>query len=240
MPGNFLSLPKNNDDQHKSDFGSGSSNNIRTRIYFGEHTPIEGTDEEARQRKFLEAPHSQKLFFISPPPSPPAGWTMRNEGPPNKQVHATDLAEALAVLNTEHEAGQFQHTESDNTFISTLNPLTPLSASDDKDMTTAPAPILPLYNNNSNTAISGSDSSTGSVGRSRSSTLIYHPSDHGGCPSLPAVMVEDTSLERRRDEEYGNKDIEMRMDTDDSGSIGLDGRRKAFAPTARPPVELIQ
>ncbi|KAL8807647.1 MAG: hypothetical protein Q9182_000631 [Xanthomendoza sp. 2 TL-2023] len=64
----------------------------RARIYFGEPTPIEITNQH------LHAPQSQKMFFISPPPSPPFGWQVQNEGPPNKQVHAEDLASALAGL----------------------------------------------------------------------------------------------------------------------------------------------
>lgn len=35
------------------------------------------------------------MFFISPPPSPPHGWVSRDEGPPNKEVWAGDLAKAL-------------------------------------------------------------------------------------------------------------------------------------------------
>lgn len=38
------------------------------------------------------------MFFISPPPSPPHGWMMRDEGPPNREVHAQDLESALAAL----------------------------------------------------------------------------------------------------------------------------------------------
>ena len=64
----------------------------RVRIYFGEPTPIDPVDQH------LHLPESGKLFFISPPPSPPHGWTMRNEDPPNKAVHAEDLANALAEL----------------------------------------------------------------------------------------------------------------------------------------------
>ncbi|KAL8662679.1 MAG: hypothetical protein Q9168_008220 [Polycauliona sp. 1 TL-2023] len=69
-----------------------------TRIYFGEPTPIEITDQH------LHAPQSQKMFFISPPPSPPFGWEVRNEGPPNKEVHAEDLASALAGLKHRPDA----------------------------------------------------------------------------------------------------------------------------------------
>lgn len=38
------------------------------------------------------------MFFISPPPSPPHGWMMRDEGPPNREVHAQDLESALVAL----------------------------------------------------------------------------------------------------------------------------------------------
>lgn len=65
----------------------------RVRVYFGESTPIEPVDQH------LQAPESKKLFFISPPPSPPLGWITRNEEAPNKQVHAEDLAAALGKLH---------------------------------------------------------------------------------------------------------------------------------------------
>lgn len=63
------------------------------RIYFGEHTPVEPVDQH------LHAPESKKLFFISPPPSPPHGWEVKNESPPNATIVAEDLAHALAKLN---------------------------------------------------------------------------------------------------------------------------------------------
>ncbi|PWW77549.1 Calcipressin [Tuber magnatum] len=65
----------------------------RARVYFGEHTPVQPVDQH------LQAPESKKLFFISPPPSPPRGWELRNEGPPNAVVVAEDLAQALARLD---------------------------------------------------------------------------------------------------------------------------------------------
>jgi hypothetical protein len=67
----------------------------RVRVYFGQQTKIDIADEE----RYLQAPKSQKLFFISPPPSPPMGWEMRDEEPPNKEVHAEDLATALSKLH---------------------------------------------------------------------------------------------------------------------------------------------
>lgn len=65
----------------------------RIKLYFGHSTPIETKPEH------LELPDAGKLFFISPPASPPHGWEMRLEDAPNKQVHADDLAEALAKLH---------------------------------------------------------------------------------------------------------------------------------------------
>lgn len=62
------------------------------RVFFGAPTPVGPVDQH------LHAPESQKLFFISPPPSPPHGWEVRNEEPPNKQVHAEDLISALSSL----------------------------------------------------------------------------------------------------------------------------------------------
>lgn len=63
------------------------------RVYFGQQTRVEPKDEH------LNLPDAGKLFFISPPPSPPQGWEVRLEDAPNTMVHAEDLAEALAKLH---------------------------------------------------------------------------------------------------------------------------------------------
>ncbi|KAI9739376.1 MAG: hypothetical protein M1818_005064 [Claussenomyces sp. TS43310] len=65
----------------------------RVKVYFGQPTSIQPKDGH------LNLPDAGKLFFISPPPSPPFGWEMRAEDAPNKQVHPEDLAEALAKLH---------------------------------------------------------------------------------------------------------------------------------------------
>lgn len=72
----------------------------RCRVYFGQPTPI-----TAQHPVHLALPDAGKLFFISPPPSPPHGWEVRMEDAPNKMVHAEDLAEALAKLR-HHNEGQ--------------------------------------------------------------------------------------------------------------------------------------
>jgi hypothetical protein len=76
----------------------------RVRVYFGQHTPVQARDEH------LALPDAGKLFFISPPPSPPHGWEVRLEDAPNKLVHAEDLADALAKLH--HKPGPFAGAES--------------------------------------------------------------------------------------------------------------------------------
>lgn len=68
----------------------------RVRVYFGEPTPTELLSEKDRH---LQAPRASKQFFISPPPSPPHGWESKEEDPPNKEVHAEDLAIALDKLS---------------------------------------------------------------------------------------------------------------------------------------------
>lgn len=66
----------------------------RCRVYFGQETPL-----NLNQDKHLALPDAGKLFFISPPPSPPHGWEQTLEDAPNKLVHADDLAAALAKLH---------------------------------------------------------------------------------------------------------------------------------------------
>ncbi|GAB7337102.1 hypothetical protein MBLNU457_g2502t1 [Dothideomycetes sp. NU457] len=77
----------------------------RIRVYFGQETDI------AEKDNHLSAPEAKKLFFISPPPSPPVGWCMRDEEPPNREVHAEDLAGALARVGAEAEAKRRKDAE---------------------------------------------------------------------------------------------------------------------------------
>lgn len=153
----------------------------RVRIYFGEPTPVRPVDQH------LHLPESQKLFFISPPPSPPHGWEVRNEDPPNKQVHAEDLASALSNLRAQSQPGeewskvqQHQRRESED-----------------------------------GGAYAGR-------GRSGSTTMIYHPADHGNSPDLPAIAVEDLTH------------------TPEEEPSPLESGPQQMIHTARPPLELLQ
>ncbi|WPH03299.1 calcipressin-like protein [Acrodontium crateriforme] len=87
----------------------------RVRVFFGQNTKVEVKDQH------LQAPKSQKLFFISPPPSPPMGWEMRNEEPPNKEVHAEDLAEALSKLHARPAADDALRVTADEPVTHTTN-----------------------------------------------------------------------------------------------------------------------
>ena len=129
----------------------------RVRIYFGEPTPIEPIDQH------LHAPKSSKLFFISPPPSPPHGWEMRNEEPPNKEVHAEDLASALAKLHARPSGSQDDSSPASD------------RAERHGDGVEREGTRIPNRT------------------RSGSLIVVYHPQDHGDSPHLPAVMVEDTT-----------------------------------------------
>ncbi|KJZ80503.1 hypothetical protein HIM_00353 [Hirsutella minnesotensis 3608] len=122
----------------------------RIKIYFGQPTPVQAKDEH------LALPDAGKLFFISPPPSPPHGWEMRLEDAPNKMVHAQDLAEALAKLH--HRSGN----ESPMSPVDGTRPRSrsstliyrPADNGDSpdlpavvvEDMTDAPFPMSPLEN----------------------------------------------------------------------------------------------
>ncbi|KAI1093414.1 Calcipressin-domain-containing protein [Rostrohypoxylon terebratum] len=144
----------------------------RCKVYFGQPTPL-----DLHENEHLKLPDAGKLFFISPPPSPPHGWEMKLEDAPNKLVHAEDLAEALSKLR--HQAA-------------------PADAS----------PVSPV------------DASSAFKTRSRSSTLIYHPEEHGGSPNLPAISVDDM--------------------TDDPMELSTNKEAPIKAHTARPPVELME
>jgi hypothetical protein len=180
----------------------------RARVYFGEPTAI------GEEKKYLERPDAGRLFFISPPPSPPVGWEMRHEDPPNKEVYAQDLADKLAKLSgkmgptvdeTEDDAnhGEATYTREQIQEIKAVKP------------------TIAILESGSSAEPKSAGSSTGQT-RSRSSTVIYDPEAHGDSPMLPAVKVEDYTME--------DGDGEVKLDTE---------AKKIIAHTSRPPLELM-
>ena len=158
-----------------------------------------------------------KLLFISPPPSPPCGWEIREEEPPNKETHAEDLQRALAGLGGGRVENDMDVDEEDE------------EMEGEEDYDEEP-------NDNEEEELDGFGKRKTEGTRARDvrtrrkslTTMVYHPRDHGDREDLPAVMVEDTSgaagkagLGRDDDEEEG------------------DGK-KIMAHTARPPVELME
>jgi hypothetical protein len=118
----------------------------RIRVYFGAETKITMQEDQ-----HLKAPSTGKLFFISPPPSPPHGWESRHEDPPNKEVHAEDLADALHKLSSVPEDEQVQHieqVEEKTAPVSAVAPAVQRSRADSRTIVYSPveqghSPMLP-------------------------------------------------------------------------------------------------
>jgi hypothetical protein len=153
----------------------------RIRVYFGLNTPLNPSDQH------LALPKSDRLFFISPPPSPPMGWEMKPEDAPNKVVHPEDLAAALARL----------HAHPHNDALSPTDAINPVTRR-----------------------------------RTGSTTVVYHPEDHGDSPHLPAIAVEDTTT---------TPDIATPEDLMEGveGPIQSQKAQGKTVSTARPPVEFM-
>lgn len=186
--------------------------------------------------KYLERPDAGRLFFISPPPSPPVGWEAREEGCPNKDVHATDLADALGKLSgkmgrgeTEAEGnGDQEHRvggEEDEAAARAVE-----GVAVDTNANPLMRVMQPNNEGSVGTKSSAAGGANGAKNRSRSSTVIYDPETHGDSPALPAVMVEDMTMDT--------------MDDEEEQVVTLDGgfpkeAKKIMAHTSRPPVELM-
>ncbi|KAK3074745.1 hypothetical protein LTR53_002547 [Teratosphaeriaceae sp. CCFEE 6253] len=146
----------------------------RVRVYFGTAVKIDVAEEE----RWLQAPKSSKMFFISPPPSPPMGWEMRDEGPPNKEVHAEDLAVALSQLHARPSADDALRQRED-----------------DRDQAMQVEGSGRSYPPRLQTRP-----------RSGTGTVVYDPQEHGHSPLLPAIAVEDTSEGEAEGEVDGDVD----------------------------------
>ncbi len=154
------------------------------------------------------------------------GWEVREEEPPNKDVVASDLADALVKLS-----GKMHSADEDNQ---------PPISEDEKDAghgtetgkqnTKPPLRVIaPSDNDLSNYKVTPTSAPSSARNRSRSSTILYDPEAHGDSPALPAVMVEDTTMDAMVDDE----------DAAPLDDVPLEGRT-ITAHTSRPPVELME
>lgn len=121
------------------------------------------------------------------------GWEMRNEEAPNTQVHAEDLAIALAKLRAHN-----------------VDSLSPMEGTQDNQFVVRRR-------------------------RTGSSTIVYHPEDHGDSPNLPAISVEDTT------ESPISLSPTIQVDAMEGieGPISQQKAQGITVSTARPPVEFM-
>lgn len=221
----------------------------RMKIYFGETTPLVGqyAAGSGAPDQHLQAPSLGKLMFISPPPSPPCGWEIRDEDPPNKTTHAEDLLAALAGIggnNTNNNNNNYNHNNDNNDDrndgITTSTTTTTIDYDDRKmrkegsnsedETATAGEANEP----DRDPAVNGKKKS----GHRRKGTLtVYHPHDHGDSADLPAVVVEDTTVATDTDAPEYDDDGDVDIDDETGESEG--GIKALPTRTARPPVELM-
>jgi hypothetical protein len=96
------------------------------------------------------------------------------------------------------------------------------------------AALARLHAHPHNDALSPADSDSSPITRRRtgSTTIVYHPEDHGDSPNLPAIAVEDTESPGFLTPTDAMEGIE--------GPIQSQKAQGKTLSTARPPVELMQ
>ena len=222
------------------------------KIYFGETTPLVGqyAAGSGAPDQHLQAPSLGRLMFISPPPSPPCGWEIRDEDPPNKTTHAEDLLAALAGLggnNNKNNNNNYNHNHNHND-----------DNNDDRNdgITTSTATTIDNDNRKMRKEGSNSEDETATAGeanehdreptlngkkksghRRKGTLTVYHPRDHGDSADLPAVVVEDTTAATETDAPGYDNDGDV--DMDDEMGESEPGIKALPTRTARPPVELM-
>lgn len=182
----------------------------------------------------------------------------KEEDPPNREVHAADLAVALDRLNTHAKNVSLDAKETlEQTELQTQQKAnSPLTDAQMIAAFGAPiSPISPVSARNSWGTGNRSRSGTTGKGRTRSSsTVVFQPSEAqmngggaAGSPSLPAVVVEDMTVaeepEEYEDEEdvvMGEAGVENKMEVEvEEAREEMEGRgvRRPMLHTMRPPMD---
>lgn len=74
------------------------------RIFWGENSQL--LNKNAKDS--LAVPALEKNWLISPPGSPPVGWTQIREDPPNAEILHADLLQALAHLPIDEDISDLE------------------------------------------------------------------------------------------------------------------------------------
>ncbi|KXN67648.1 Calcipressin-domain-containing protein [Conidiobolus coronatus NRRL 28638] len=77
---------------------------INLNIYLLDYIQPTGNDNE---QSYLQVDQFEQLFWLSPPPSPPADWQPQVEDGPNTKTLANDLMQALSKLQLEESGDSF-------------------------------------------------------------------------------------------------------------------------------------
>ncbi|KAF9432861.1 carbohydrate-binding module 1 protein [Entomortierella beljakovae] len=100
--------------QAKASLHNTTFDDVSIRVYFGQHTEI----SEDPSDRYLHPPELEKNWLISPPGSPPVGWTQIREDPPNSVHLADDLVKALIGLGQPiHQLPQPDGTFADRSYL---------------------------------------------------------------------------------------------------------------------------
>ncbi|KAI9720494.1 MAG: hypothetical protein M1828_005665 [Chrysothrix sp. TS-e1954] len=202
----------------------------RIRCYFGTNVDLSqfysspGNDDDHGKRGRLLVPKSEKQFFISPPPSPPAGWEIKHEDPPNREVHPGDLSEALGKLERAANPEGGSGPEAQGSASEVGGGGRPERSASLKRGRAGSTPVV-----------------------------VYHPEKHSSSSKLPAIAVEDTGFagvepDDGEDDEgvqdgIGSAGASASAVQDSEADLegpGIGGGKKIIAHTSRPPVELME
>ncbi|KAI9028509.1 Calcipressin-domain-containing protein [Hyaloraphidium curvatum] len=69
----------------------------QAKVFAADGLPRDDDDPD----RFLQVPHAEKNFLLSPPGSPPVGWVQGFEAGPNTNTHHPDLLARLAELESD-------------------------------------------------------------------------------------------------------------------------------------------
>ena len=165
---------------------------------------------------------------------------MRDEDPPNKEVHATDLADALEQMAQDVEespsspSGRLRSTDGGKSWTMVTDTVDDsITASpqqeDDASISMSGGRGSPIQGSSTTSATTVTRNRSGSTTR-----VLYRPEEQGLSPELPAIAVEDTT-----GEDVDMEGVDGVSPVDIVEGTAAPPPRRNMAHTSRPPVELM-